>query len=69
MHNWNHFMEGGGDSTMDLIEGLNDAFISRLREQEVVKIASFIDMEEVCHEQQVKERPQTTINQREVLGV
>lgn len=28
MHHWQNFVEGGGDSTIDLIDVLNDAFLS-----------------------------------------
>ena len=56
MHNWKNFIEGGGDSTIDLIEGLNDAFISRQREQQEVNVASFIVLDDLEQDQALAER-------------
>ncbi len=73
MHNWKNFIEGGGDSTIDLIEGLNDAFISRQREQQEVNVASFIVLDDLEQDQALAEkaiRAHTTLanEKKETLG-
>ena len=43
MTHWQNFIEGGGDSTIDLLNGLDDALLSKQPPIMEVQVASFLD--------------------------